>query len=126
MDKFSASLRKDDGKAWYGHKEVHKAVEIGAVGRGGGVLLISNSLFRSLDVGVRKRWVALVDRVRDREGGEVRVLSSEHESGRRLEALGEVAALLSYPSWDLDEDGDGDGDEKYGEGADEDGGAKLN
>ena len=46
----------------------------------------------------------LVDRVREVEGGEVRVLSEAHESGKRLEALGGIAALLSYPIYDLDED----------------------
>jgi len=52
----------------------------------------------------RRRWVKLVDQVRDVEGGEVRVLSSLHESGKRLEGLGNVAAILTYPLEDLDED----------------------
>ncbi|RMZ83406.1 hypothetical protein DV737_g1689, partial [Chaetothyriales sp. CBS 132003] len=80
MDEYFALLRKDDGRAWYGHNEVEKAVDKGAVGRGGGVLLISHALFRSQDVATRRRWVHLVDRVRDEEGGEVRILSSDHES----------------------------------------------
>ncbi|MCJ1359577.1 MAG: Translation factor pelota [Icmadophila ericetorum] len=104
MDDFMTLLRKDDGRAWYGPKEVEACVEKGAVGRGGGILLISNSLFRSKEVGVRRRWVSLVDRVRDAEGGEVRILSSEHESGRRLEGLGGVAAILTYAIEDLRED----------------------
>ena len=105
-------LRKDDGRAWYGSKEVEKAVEKGAVGRGGGVLLISNALFRAQDVAIRRRWVSLVDQVRDLEGGEVRVLSSEHESGKRLEGLGGIAAILTFPLDDLDE-GDDDEDGEY-------------
>lgn len=108
LDRFYESLRRDDGKAWYGPKEVLKCVEKDAVGRGGGVLLISNNLFRNQDVAERKKWVALVDRVRERDGGEVRVLSEAHESGKRLEALGGIAALLSYPIYDLDEDEDED------------------
>lgn len=104
LDKFYESLRRDDGKAWYGPKEVLQCVEKGAVGRGGGVLLISNNLFRNQDINERKKWVALVDRVKDVEGGEVRVLSEAHESGIRLEALGGIAALLSYPIYELDED----------------------
>ncbi len=72
------------------------------------MLLISDSLFRSLDIRVRKRWVSLVDRVKDVEGGEVRVLSSLHESGKRLEALGGVAAILTFPIADLDEDEEDD------------------
>lgn len=104
MDKFMTLMRQDDGRAWYGPKEVEKAVEKGAVGRGGGVLLISNALFRAQNVAERKRWVGLVDRVREVEGGEVRVLSSLHESGKRLEGLGNVAAILTFPLEDLDEE----------------------
>ena len=104
IDRFSELMRKDDGRAWYGHKEVTKAVEKGAVGRGGGVLLINNALFRSDDLAERKRWVALVEKVRDEEGGEVRVMSEAHESGKRLEGLGGIAAILTFPLEDLDED----------------------
>lgn len=97
MDDFLDQLRKETNKATYGPREVESAVEQGAVGRGGGVLIMSNRLFRSQDVAERKRWVSLVDRVRDVEGGEVRVLSSDHESGKRLEGLGGIAALLTFP-----------------------------
>ena len=110
MDKFLNLMRHDDGRAWYGPREVERAVDKGAVGRGGGVLMISNALFRAQDVAQRRRWVGLVDRVRDVEGGEVRVLSSLHESGKRLEGLGSVAAILTYPLEDLDEE-DAGGDE---------------
>ena len=103
MDSLFTILRKDDGRAWYGPREVERAVDKGAVGRGGGILLISNALFRSQDITERKRWVSLVDRVKDREGGEVRVLSSLHESGKRLEGLGNIAAILTFPLEDLDE-----------------------
>lgn len=108
MDRFYDLMRKDDHRAWYGPKEVERAVDKGGVGRGGGVLLISDSLFRSLDIRVRKRWVRLVDRVRDVEGGEVRIFSSLHESGKRLEALGGVAAILTFPIADLDEEDEED------------------
>lgn len=106
MDKFYTLLRKDDGRAWYGPAQVVQAVEKGAVGRGGGVLMISDSLFRSQKVAVRTKWVALVDRVKDNDGGEVRVLSSMHESGKRLEGLGGIAAILTYPIDELEDDED--------------------
>jgi protein pelota len=109
MDKFLTLMRLDDGRAWYGPREVERAVDKGAVGRGGGVLMINNSLFRAQNVKQRRRWVELVDRVRDVEGGEVRVLSSLHESGKRLEGLGGVAAILTYPLEDLDEEGADEG-----------------
>ncbi|KAF2124479.1 hypothetical protein P153DRAFT_326719 [Dothidotthia symphoricarpi CBS 119687] len=107
MDKFLTLMRHDDGRAWYGPREVERAVDKGAVGRGGGVLMINNALFRAQNVAERRRWVTLVDRVREVEGGEVRVLSSLHESGKRLEGLGNVAAILTYPLEDLDEEEDG-------------------
>jgi len=103
MDDFFTLLRKDDGRAWYGPNEVEQAVERGAVGRGGGILLINNALFRSQDVATRRRWVSLVDRVRDTEGGEVRILSSDHESGRRLDGLGGIAAILTFPIDEMDD-----------------------
>ena len=108
MDQFFDLLRKDDGRAWYGHKEVEAAVEREAVGRGGGVLLMSHDLFRSQDIATRRRWVRLVDQVRDQYGGEVRILSSDHESGKRLEALGSLAAILTFPLDDLGDDEDED------------------
>ena len=102
MNNFKTMLRKDDGRAWYGPKEVENAVTKGAVGHGG-VLLINESLFRK-SIAERRRWVGLVDRVRDNEGGEARILSETHDSGRQLEALGGVAAILTFPLEDLDED----------------------
>ena len=53
--------------------------------------------------GTRKRWATLVDKVKE-EGGDARILSSDHESGKRLEGLGGIAAILTFPLDDLDED----------------------
>ena len=106
MEDFMGLLRKDNGRAWYGPREVEEAVAQGAVGRGGGVLLISDALFRALDVATRQRWVKLVDRIKEVEGGEVRVLSSQHESGKKLESLGGIAAILTFPLHDLDSEED--------------------
>lgn len=115
MDKFFSELRKGTNKATYGPREVESAVEQGAVGRGGGILIISNRLFRAQSVAERHRWVSLVDRVRGVDGGEVRVLSSDHESGRRLEGLGGIAALLTFPTVEEEEDED-EGNEAGGKG----------
>ncbi|KAK3676631.1 Translation factor pelota [Recurvomyces mirabilis] len=114
VDRFFELMRKEDARAWYGPRECEYAVAQGAVGKGGGVLLISNGLFRSQQIEARKRWVKLVDDVKE-GGGEVRVLSSMHESGRRLDSLGGVAVILTYPIEDLDEvagGGDEDGDDE--------------
>ncbi|KAF4961743.1 hypothetical protein FGADI_106 [Fusarium gaditjirri] len=114
VDQFFAMLKLDDGRAWYGTSAVEKAVKDGAVGPGGGVLLVNNSLFRSEDLALRKKYVALVDKVRV-DGGEARILSSDHESGQRLTMLGDIAAILNYPMLDLDEDDVDEGDEATGE-----------
>lgn len=103
FDNFFDMLKLDDGRAWYGSRAVEKAVEDGAVGTGGGVLLINNSLFRSQDLAVRKKYVALVDKVKA-DGGEARILSSDHESGQRLKMMGDIAAILNYPMLDLDDE----------------------
>ncbi|KAG5925629.1 hypothetical protein E4U42_004103 [Claviceps africana] len=102
MTNFFDLLKLDDGRAWYGSTAVEKAVEDGAVGPGGGVLLINNSLFRSQDLATRKKYVALVDKVH-LDGGEARILSSDHESGQSLKMMGDIAAMLNYPMFDLDE-----------------------
>src|SRR3569833_387538 len=112
MDDFWARMQKADGRAWYGVQPVEKAVREGAVGPGGGVLHVNNSQFRSQDVATRRRYVALVDKVKA-DGGDARILSSDHESGQRLDGLGGIAALLSYPLFDLDED-----EEEEAEGSD--------
>lgn len=109
LDELGERLRKDDGRAWYGIKPVDKAVMEGAVGRGGGVLLVNNDLFRSQDIATRKRYVAMVDKVKE-DGGDARVLSSDHESGQRLGSLGGIAAILTYPMYDLFESDDEGGD----------------
>ena len=118
VNRFFELMRKDDPRAWYGPRECEKAVEQGAVGKGGGVLLISNGLFRSQEIKVRKRWVALVDEVKE-QGGEVRVLSSTHESGKMLESLGGIAVILTYPIEDLDELGEGETEEPEPEDVEE-------
>lgn len=99
MEKFFEMINTDEYRAWYGLKEVTKAVEKGAVG----TLLVSNSLFRSDDPKERKRYVNMVEEVK-KCGAEVMILSSIHESGQRLDSLGGLAAMLTYPLYDLDED----------------------
>ncbi|KAK5134042.1 hypothetical protein LTR08_007047 [Meristemomyces frigidus] len=122
MDTFFTLMRKDDARAWYGPREVELASARGAVGKGGGVLLISNALFRSQNIATRKRWVGLVDEVKG-QGGEVRVFSSLHESGRRLEGLGGVAAILTFAIEGLDEglEGEEDGLEEVWDDVDDGG-----
>ena len=98
-------------KAFYGFKHVSKANEELAIES----LLVTDELFRSSDVKTRKSYVSLVESVRE-NGGQVFVLSSLHESGKQLQQVSGVAAILRYPLPDLDEESEeNDSDEEKAE-----------
>jgi len=103
VEQFFRMIHTEEERAWYGGKEVAKAVDKGAVA----TLLICDSLFRSQSVAERRKYVAMKEEV-EKQGGEVMVLSSIHESGVRLDGLGGIAAILTFPLADLDEDDVGD------------------
>lgn len=92
LDKFLKMLSSDELRAWYGVDQVMLAAERGAVG----ALLISDALFRSADPAQRKRFVELTETVKA-QGGEVAIFSSMHETGRQLNGLTGMAAILTYP-----------------------------
>lgn len=92
FEEFQRVLNEDDDRAWYGPKEVAKAVELGAVK----YLMLTDALFRSDDIAVRKHYIALGDDVRA-QGGEVFVFLTLHESGEQLNQLTGAAVLLKYP-----------------------------
>lgn len=71
-------LASDEQRAWYGPDHVALAADRGAVG----TLLISDELFRAGDPEVRRRYVSIVEDVREKRG-EVLIFSSMHESGQR-------------------------------------------
>ncbi|GBE79668.1 eRF1 domain 1-domain-containing protein [Sparassis latifolia] len=92
LDKFFKMLGADELRAWYGPDHVSLAVDRGAVG----TLLISDELFRANDPVLRKKYVSLVESVRQK-GGEVLIFSSMHESGQQLNQLTGIAAILTFP-----------------------------
>lgn len=83
-------------KAYYGYFHVQKANDELAIDS----LLISDELFRSADIATRKKYVALVESVRER-GGTVYIFSTMHVSGQQLQQVSGVAAILRYPLPDL-------------------------
>jgi protein pelota len=85
MDEVLARIAKDEPVA-YGIDDVKKAVQFGAASH----LLIEDTLIRQNDIAVLSEEVF-------RMQGNVTVLSSRFEPGKRLMALGGVAALLRYP-----------------------------
>lgn len=78
LDSFYSMLSCEPDRAFYGFKHVEKANQLQAIE----ILLISDHLFRCKEPLERKRYVALVDSVKE-NGGEVRLFSSLHVSGER-------------------------------------------
>lgn len=77
----------EDGLAVYGREEVEDAIDFGAVDR----LLVADELLRK----ERDKVEPMLDRTRD-VGGQIVILSTEHEGGKRLSKLGGIGALLRF------------------------------
>eukprot|EP00123_Amoebidium_parasiticum_P013529 comp22011_c0_seq1/m.31873 comp22011_c0_seq1/g.31873 ORF comp22011_c0_seq1/g.31873 comp22011_c0_seq1/m.31873 type:complete len:392 (-) comp22011_c0_seq1:150-1325(-) len=99
LDRFYAMLNDDPDRAFYGYGHVTKANDQQAVE----VLMIADTLFRSQDIATRKKYVNLVDSVRD-NGGQVLIFSSLHVSGEQLDQLSGIAAILRFPLPNIDEE----------------------
>lgn len=69
----------------YGKKQVHEAINMGAIEK----LLVLDNLVRSENM---EESMDMVENM----SGEVLVISSQHEGGKQLEALGGMAANLRY------------------------------
>lgn len=92
LTSFNDMLARDPDRAFYGPSHVLAAAESGAVDK----LLVTDDLFRSEKVEVRKRYVALVETVQG-IGGDVHVFSTQHESGKQLKDMSGIAAVLRFP-----------------------------
>jgi hypothetical protein len=106
LDSFYQMLKNEPSRAFYGFKHVEKASEADAID----VLLITDSLFRSKELSERKKYVNIVDRVRD-NNGQVKIFSSLHVSGEQLMQLTGVAAILRFPMPDLEDESLSDSDD---------------
>ncbi|RUS80038.1 hypothetical protein EGW08_012208 [Elysia chlorotica] len=105
LDDFYTMLQTDPDRAYYGVRHCERAVENQAIE----ILLVSDELFRSQDISQRKRYVSLVDSVRE-NGGDVRIFSSLHVSGEQLGQLSGVAAILRFPMPEEDEEEEDEND----------------
>lgn len=99
LEKFHLLLATEPDRAYYGVKHVEKANEFQAIE----TLLISDTLFRSNNLQERKRYVDLVDAVRENEG-EVKIFSSLHTTGEQLDQLTGLAAILRFPVPQVEEE----------------------
>jgi len=92
LQKFHETLAADPDRACYGPADVLYADSQLAVDQ----LLVTDSLFRAVDVQIRRRYVALTESVLE-HGGRVHVFSTLHVSGEQLAMYSGVAAVLRYP-----------------------------
>ncbi|ASJ03204.1 mRNA surveillance protein Pelota [Thermococcus profundus] len=88
VEKVLENIARNNGLVAYGLNEVEEAINYGAVE----TLLVLDELLKGED---REKIEGLMDAARYSRG-EVIVVSSEHEGGEKLKALGGLAALLRF------------------------------
>ncbi|PON45491.1 Translation release factor pelota [Parasponia andersonii] len=98
MIKDTKAAQEDPDRACYGPKHVEVAHERMAVQ----TLLITDDLFRNADLAARRKYVNLVESVKD-SGGSVHIFSSLHVSGEQLAQISGIAAILRFPLPDLED-----------------------
>jgi protein pelota len=86
IENLFVEISKDSGLAAYGVSEVKKALELGAVDK----LIVSDLFLREFEDAD-----TLIENAK-KARGEVVVVSTEHEAGKRLEGIGGIAALLRF------------------------------
>lgn len=82
LGKFFDTIRIDPGRAVYGEREIFYAQDMAAIEH----LLIIDSMFRSHDFKLRKKFIKLTEDVKS-TGGAVHILSDMHPSGRKLKDI---------------------------------------
>ncbi len=85
-------LGKGEGTVTYGLDAVEQAVQMGAVEK----LVVADTQIRDADEQQRLKLEGLM-RETERRAAKVTVISTEHEAGAKLLALGGIAALLRFP-----------------------------
>ncbi|VDK88283.1 unnamed protein product [Litomosoides sigmodontis] len=99
LNRFYELMATDPARAFYGYKHVLMANEQLAID----TLLLSDSLFRSNNIQLRKKYVKLAESAKELSST-VLIFSSMHVSGEQLSALGGVAAILRFPLHELEDE----------------------
>lgn len=86
MERLMTEIAKE-GRATYGKTDVERAASLGAIEK----LLVADELLRQHEAGIEE----VLERVR-KTRGQVIVVSTDHDAGEQLLALGGVAALLRF------------------------------
>ena len=100
LDRFFEILRTTDDKVCYGQKTVQYVLEQRAVE----TLLISDHLFRSRNIEMRKLYVKMAESA-ESSGIKVIIFGSMNPTGERLKQMTGVAAILLYALPGLDDIG---------------------
>jgi protein pelota len=94
MEEAMKRLGKGDNTITYGLADVETATSMGAIEK----LILADTLLRDSGDEQRLRIEKIMREVEHRNGG-VTVVSTEHEAGAKLLALGGIAALLRFPMY---------------------------
>jgi len=91
IEKILKRLGEGESNVTYGLEEVEKAAELGAIEK----LVLADKILREAP---DEKRLLLEDLMRmvERKGGNIIVVSTEHEAGAKLMALGGVAAMLRF------------------------------
>jgi len=92
VEEVLARLGRSTTDVTYGVTDVAQATEFGAVER----LLVADTMLREASDQDRTTIENFMRNV-EAKGGQVTVISTEHEAGAKLQSLGGVAALLRFP-----------------------------
>ena len=94
MEEVMKRLGKGENNIAYGLEDVENADNMGAIEK----LILADNLLRDSEDEIRLRVEKLMQNVEHRSGS-VTVVSTEHEGGSKLLALGGIAALLRFPMY---------------------------
>jgi protein pelota len=98
LERFHTMLGDDSDRVSYGYNEVMHCESLCAIEE----LLVTDKLFQSADFAFRTKCVALVEAVKS-HGGQVRIFSSMHTSGEKLDLYTGIAAILRFPVYPPEE-----------------------
>ncbi len=92
VEEILTAIAKEDGLAAYGIKEVQHAVQSGAVR----ILLVTDQYLQTTRQEHTYRSLESLMKLVEQTKGEVHLIGTDHEAGRKLEGLGGIGALLRY------------------------------
>lgn len=92
MEEVMKRLGKSEGTITYGLAGVEEALQMGAIEK----LIVADTALRDAEEEQRLKLEELMREV-ERHNAKITVVSTEHEAGAKLLALGGIAALLRFP-----------------------------